>query len=204
MRILKAGDDDKVLSEAVRVLKSGGIVAYPTETFYALGANANDERALKKIYELKGRSPRNPLSVIIGGRKALKLLAKKIPPESKRLMEKFWPGPLTIVFESSRKVSKVLTSETGKIAVRIPGGKIALLIAKKTGFPVTSTSANPSGRAPARECKKVIEYFGDSIDLVLDGGRTPGGRPSTIVDVSGPLRIIREGAIPSRIVLDLD
>lgn len=205
MRILRVEDDtDKIIAEAIKALRSGGVIAYPTETFYALGVDANNEKALKRIYGLKGRSSRKPLPVIIGGKKVLKLLVKEIPPESKRLMEKFWPGPLTIVFKSLPEISGILAAKTGKIAIRIPGGDIAHGIAKKSGFPVTSTSANPSGRPPARDTGKVIEYFGDSIDLVIDGGRTPGGMPSTIVDVTGPLKILRKGAIPSRIVLDLD
>ena len=205
MRILKVETDtDKVLSEAVRVLKSGGIVAYPTETFYALGANAMDEGALKRLYKLKGRPFKKPLPVIVGDRKGLKTLIKKLSPQAEKLIVMFWPGPLTILFEASFDIPELLTAKTGKIAIRIPGEEIALKLTKKAGFPVTSTSANPTGKRPAIEPEKVIQYFGEKIDLLIDGGKTPGGKPSTIVDVTGNIRILRKGVIPSRVILDLD
>ncbi|MEK6693037.1 MAG: L-threonylcarbamoyladenylate synthase [Nitrospirota bacterium] len=205
MKILRIDDDlEMVLADAVKVLKSGGIIAYPTETFYALGVDAMDEVALKKLYKLKGRSQKKPLPVIIGDRKRLKTLIKRLPPQAERLIKRFWPGPLTIVFEASSDIPELLTAKTGKIAIRIPGEKIALRMVKKTGFPITSTSANPSGEPPATRPEKVMKYFGDRIVLLIDGGKTPGGKPSTIVDVTGPMKILREGAVSSRVILDLD
>lgn len=205
MRILKIENDiNKIIAEVVKVLKSGGIIAYPTETFYALGVNARDEGALKKLYKIKGRPKKKPLPVIIGDRKRLKTSVKRIPSKAERLMKRFWPGPLTLVFEASSDIPQLLTAKTGKIAIRIPGERIALKLAKKAGFPITSTSANPSGKPPAIRPEKVIKYFDNKIDLLIDGGKTPGEKPSTIVDVTGPVRILREGAIPSSVVLDLD
>jgi len=204
MRILKIENNiDKIVAEAVRVLKSGGIIAYPTETFYALGVNAMDEGALKRLYKLKGRPKKKPLPVIVGDKKRLKMLIKNLPPQAEKLIKRFWPGPLTIVFEASSDIPELLTAKTGKIAIRIPGEKVAFYLAKKTGFPITSTSANPSGNQPAIKPDRVIEYFGDRIDFLIDGGETPGGKPSAIVDVTGPVRILREGAVPSRVVLDM-
>ncbi len=205
MKILKIDDDQEmVLTEAVRFLKSGGIIAYPTETFYAIGVNAMDEGALKKLYKLKGRPQKKPLPVIIGDKKRLKTLIKRLSPQAEKLIKRFWPGPLTIVFEASLDIPELLTAKTGKIAVRIPGEKIALGLLKKAGFPITSTSANPSGKPPATRPEKVIKYFGNRIVLLIDGGKTPGGKPSTIVDVTGPMKILREGAVSSRVILDLD
>lgn len=205
MKILKTEDDtDEVLLQAIKILKSGGIIAYPTETFYALGVNAMDEGALKRLYKLKGRPIKKPLPVIVGDIKGLKRLIKKLPPHAQRLIKKFWPGPLTIIFEASFDIPELLTAKTGKIAIRIPREEIALRLVKKAGFPVTSTSANPTGKRPAIEPEKVIQYFSEKIDLLIDGGKTPGGKPSTIVDVTGNIRIIRKGVIPSRAILDLD
>lgn len=206
MRILKLEDNsDKAISEAIRVLESGGIIAYPTETFYALGVKATDERALRRLYILKGRAWEKPLPVIIGDRRLLKTLVKEIPYRAKRLIKRFWPGALTIVFEAASNIPGVLTAKTGKIAVRIPGDETARDISKRAKFPITSTSANPSEKPPASTVEKVMRYFGDRIDLLIDKGKTRGGKPSTIVDLTtDPMKVLREGSIPSDDILDLD
>jgi len=198
MRILRVDDDtDKVVAEAVNVLKSGGIVAYPTETFYALGVNPTDEGALKRLYRIKGRPPRKPLPLIVGDRRALRSMVKRVSPEAEDLIKRFWPGPLTIIFEASPKLPVLLTADTGKVALRIPGEKIARDLSKGCGFPIISTSANPSGMAPATSVEEVIRYFGERIDIIIDKGKTPGGKPSTIVDsTTVPIKVIREGVIP--------
>jgi L-threonylcarbamoyladenylate synthase len=200
MRILSPTEDTYqiVIRESIKILNSGGIVAYPTESFYALGVTISDETAVRRLYKVKKRTLQKPVPVIAGNRDIVKSIVKYIPPQAEELMKRFWPGPLTIIFYIKDHLRGVLTSNKDKIAVRIPGDSLALDLAMATNFPITATSANISGKPPAQTPDEVIDYFGDSIDLVIDAGKTPGGKPSTIVDITvSPLKILREGRIPS-------
>lgn len=187
---------DKVITRVLQILKKGGIVAYPTENFYALGVMINDETALKRLYTLKKRPLEKAMPLIIGNKDALVSIVKSIPLQAKKLMENFWPGPLTIIFEAKDSVSELLTGKKKTVAARIPGDSFALYLARAAGFPITATSANLSGKAPAQEPREVMDYFGKGIDLIIAGGKTPGGKPSTIIDVTvTPPKILRAGAI---------
>lgn len=189
-----------VINQAVDVLRKGGIIAYPTETFYGLGAKFDMNDALKRLYELKRRPRQKAMPVIVGNVESLSEIVSgewlgNIPLYAKSLMDRCWPGPLTLLLPAKERLSEYLTANTGMIAVRIPGESFALHLARKSGFPVTATSANPSGMPPAADAEMVGTYFGNGIDLIIDGGPAPGGLPSTIVDMSeGKIRIIREGA----------
>ncbi|MBI4689352.1 MAG: threonylcarbamoyl-AMP synthase [Nitrospirae bacterium] len=186
----------EVLGTAVEILNRSGIVAYPTETFYGLGVRFDIEDALKKLCRLKKRPEEKPMPLIIGDREILPLMTESINNTALSLMDKFWPGPLTLVLKAKKGLSKYLTADTGKVAVRIPGESIALHLAERAGFPITATSANISGMPPAIDAETVLNYFDDKIDMVIDGGRTAGGLPSTIVDVIGEkMKIVRKGAI---------
>ena len=193
---LNENPEEIVIEKALKVLKNGGIVVYPTESFYALGVMAINENAVTRLFELKKRPPQKPMPVIIGSRDVLPSIAKTIPREAEELMKEFWPGALTIVFNAVNTVPDILTGGTGKIAVRIPGNSFALNLAKTAGFPITATSANLSGRPPAQAAEEIIDYFGREIDLIIDAGRTLGGKPSTIVDVTvTPVRVLRKGSV---------
>ncbi|MFZ5908102.1 MAG: L-threonylcarbamoyladenylate synthase [Nitrospirota bacterium] len=184
------------LASALTILQQGGIVAYPTETFYALGVRFDLTGSLQTLYNIKKRPREKALPLIIGRREMLSLIAVPISRKTLSLLEKFWPGPLTLIMAAQKNLSEYLTAGTGTVAVRIPGQSFALALARAAGFPITATSANISGMPPATDAATVIQYFGNSIDLVVDGGETPGGSPSTIADVTGDdLRILREGAI---------
>lgn len=192
----------RVLQKTVDILKKGGIVAYPTETFYGLGAKFDTEDSLKRLYDIKKRPKEKAMPLIIGYRELLPILTDSVTIEAKSLMERFWPGSITLIFDAREHLSEFITAGTRKVAVRLPGESFALHLARAAGFPVTATSANPSGMAPARNAGTVIEYFGDNIDFVIDGGTTPGGLPSTIVDVTGDtVEILREGVIKKRALL---
>ncbi len=192
---------DKIIVEALQILKKGGVVAYPTESFYALGVMINDEAALKKLYTLKKRPLEKAMPVIVGNKDVLKSVVKSIPPQAEKLIEIFWPGALTIIFDAKDDLSELLMGSKSTIAVRIPGKGFALSLAKAANFPITATSANLSGKQPARESEKVIDYFGEHIDLIVDHGKTPGGKPSTIIDVTTtPPRVLREGSIVSELL----
>lgn len=198
VKILSLTEDnaEKIIKESLKVLKNGGIVAYPTESFYGLGVNAFNETALQRLYELKERPVKKPMPLIVGSKEALKSIVKSIPIEAERLIKRFWPGALTIVFDAVDDLPDILTAGTGKVAVRIPGDRFALKLAMASGFPITATSANLSSRPPARKTEEVVNYFGEGIDLIIDAGKTPGGKPSTIVDVTvKPPRILRKGRI---------
>ncbi|MCL4458034.1 MAG: L-threonylcarbamoyladenylate synthase [Nitrospirae bacterium] len=185
---------DEAIRSAITVLKNGGIVAYPTETFYALGVKYDIEPALKRLYEIKQRPKEKAMPLIIGRVEQLPLLTNCISDSAKELMTKFWPGPLTILFNARCGLSGYITSG-GKAAVRVPGESFALELAKTAEFPITATSANISGMPPADSASMITDYFDDAVDLIIDGGRTKGGLPSTIVYAAeGKIKIVRKGA----------
>ncbi len=194
-RILSADDD---YSPALAVFRAGGIIAYPTETFYGLCVDPFNELAIKALYELKGRPPASPMPLIIGDALMLESVAAVISPAARNLMDRFWPGPLTVVFKARPELPSVLTAGTATIAVRLSGSPAARRLSKMLSSPITSTSANPSGKLPATKAGEVLGYFKGAIDLLIDGGELKGQKGSTIVDATGErLVILREGEIPS-------
>lgn len=195
--ILKLTDENynEAIKAALSVLKDGGVIAYPTETFYALGVKYDKKDALKKLYGLKQRPEEKAMPLIIGGTEQLGLLASHISGPAQGLIEAFWPGPLTVVFFAQQGLEEYIVYEN-KVAVRVPGESFALRLARAAGFPITATSANISDRQPAETASMVTGYFNNDIALIIDGGRTKGGLPSTIVDVTtGVIKILRQGAI---------
>jgi L-threonylcarbamoyladenylate synthase len=197
--------DAEKLAEAVRVLCEGGVVAFPTETFYGLGADARNETAVEKIFGIKGRNFRNPLSVIVANDREVIPLVEEIPAAAKILMQTFWPGPLTLVFRASSSVLPRLTADTGKIGIRVSSHPLARLLAAGIAGPLTATSANLAGGAECSSADAVVRALGDLPDAVIDGGSTQGGSGSgsTILDVTVfPPRILRDGAIPSGLILN--
>lgn len=203
LRINPSNPDMTLISEAVRILKKGGVVAYPTETFYGLGADGKDERAVEKVFLIKERDFKNPISLIIGDRRDLIGLVDEITDTACRLMEDFWPGGLTLVFKASPKIPPRLTGGTGKIGIRISSHPIATILTKTLSHPITATSANPSGGRECSSADEVIQCLGKRIDAVIDGGPTSGKRGTTILDVTiRPPVILREGIIPISLIQD--
>lgn len=185
------------LGEAVEVFKTGGVIAYPTETFYGLCVDPFNKKAIERLFSLKGREAKAPVSVIVRDEEMLASVVASVPSIAHKLMEKFWPGPLTIIFEAGENVPPELISHTGKIAVRVSSSPVAAKLTEIFNSPITATSANPSGKPPAATAEEVIAYFNGSVDLLIDGGKVPGEAASTIVDVTGgEIRIIRVGVIP--------
>lgn len=190
------------IEQASLIVRQGGVVAYPTETFYGLGIKYDNASALKKLYELKNRPSEKAMPLIIGNRALLESITSNTTHSAEKLIRQFWPGPLTILFYAKNDVSDFVTAGTGKIAVRIPGESFGLDFARELMFPITATSANISGSPPAETADDVIRYFGREIDLIIDSGKTPGGNPSTIVDASEEtIRILRAGQISSEEIL---
>ncbi len=185
----------EILEKAVDILTAGGVIAYPTETLYGLGARYDIEQALERIFELKKRPEEKALTLIIGNNEQLSLIANSVSDIAKELINLYWPGPLTLVFKARDDISKHLKLDD-TVAVRIPGDSFALRLARSVPFPITATSANISKMPSAQDAETVLNYFNDNLDLIIDGGKTAGEPPSTIVDVTGnEARLIRAGAV---------
>jgi len=205
MRVIKIPGADKkaALIEAAGEIKGGGIVAFPTETFYGLGVIYSDTQALMKLFELKRRPKDKPMPLIIGDVSALAVIASAPEKIAWRIIERFWPGPLTVLLAAKPGLPDLITGGSGKVAVRVPGRSFALDLARAVGYPLTATSANISGMPPSENPGDVIGYFGDSINLLIDGGRAPGGKPSTIIDMSqGGISLVRPGAVAYEKILE--
>ena len=186
---------DEELAEAA-VLKSGGLVAFPTETVYGLGGNALDEDAARKIYAAKGRPSDNPLIAHISCAAELAPLVREIPEAGRKLMEAFWPGPLTMIFPKSSKVPYGTTGGLDTVAVRMPDDPVASRLIELAGVPVAAPSANTSGRPSPTTADHVWQDMNGRIDMIIDGGPVGIGVESTIVDVSSPVpSVLRPGAI---------
>jgi L-threonylcarbamoyladenylate synthase len=182
-----------------RVLEEGGLIALPTESFYGLAVAPFDEQALARLWQVKGRSDGKPILVLIGDRPQLEPLVRSIPPAATVLMNAFWPGPLTIVFPAALGLPDMVTAGTGSVGIRLSACQPLVELLRRIG-PVTGTSANRQGQSPSNTAEAVQRSLGDAVDLIVDAGPTPGGRPSTVIDVQGPIRIIREGAIERGVI----
>jgi len=185
---------DAALPEVQRVLAAHGVVALPTETYYGLAVRPTDEAALRRMVSVKGRPPDKPILVLIGSREQLAPLVGSVSPTASLLMELFWPGPLTIVFPAAPGLSPLLTAGSGTIGVRWSPLPTLQRLLVHTG-PLTGTSANRSSEPPIDTAGAVQDALGASIDLILDGGRTPGGQASTVVDAGEHPQLLRAGVI---------
>ena len=184
-----------VLAERVRrVLGESGLIALPTESFYGLAVAPFDERALAKLWQVKGRSEGKPILVLIGDRDQLEPFVRSIPPAATVLMNAFWPGPLTIVFSAAVGLSDAVTAGTGSVGIRLSACQPLIHLLRRVG-PVTGTSANRESTPPPSTAEEVQHSLGDALDLIVDAGPTPGGQPSSVIDVRGPIRIVRDGGI---------
>ena len=183
-------------AEARTVLRSRGVLALPTETFYALAVNPFDPAALGRLFTLKARPPEKPVLVLIAGPEMLSQVAQAAPAAASGLMARFLPGPLTLILPALDHLPRLLTGGTGTIGVRQPRQPLVCRLMADLRMPVTGTSANRSGQRSLTAAAEVARKFGDGVDLILEAGPCPGGLPSTIVDVTGvPPRLVRAGAI---------
>ncbi|MDP2157658.1 MAG: L-threonylcarbamoyladenylate synthase [Nitrospirota bacterium] len=204
MEILRPSESgmDKAIRRLRQLLDNAEIIAYPTETFYGLGTRYDSEDSLERLYNIKKRPHEKAMPLIIGRTALLSLLTPVIPEVAERLMERFWPGPLTLIFEARENLSLHITAGSGKVAVRIPGPSFALDLASHLDYPITSTSANMTGMPPAETAAQVMDYFDTAPITIVDCGKTPGNAPSTIVDVTGSeIRIVRQGMISSKAII---
>jgi L-threonylcarbamoyladenylate synthase len=185
------------IEKGVAILRRGGVIAFPTDTVYGLGADAFDSRAVERIYTIKNRPEHRQFPLLIADTDRLAALAEPIPEIARFLAGRFWPGGLTLVLPKKDSVSRYLASGP-TVAARVPNHPVCLGLIRRLGNPVIGTSANISGQPPALTADEVRQQLGGKIDLIIDGGKCPGGRESTVVDVTQePPTILREGIIPS-------
>jgi len=190
------GFDGAARERAAGLLREGDIVAFPTETVYGLGADAFNPEAVAKIFELKKRPRFDPLIVHIAGRETVETLAASVPDAAVRLMERFWPGPLTVILPKRPVVPDIVTAGLATVGVRMPNHPVALDLIKRLGRPVAAPSANPFGYMSATTARHVARLFDDGLPLVLDGGPASYGIESTVVSISGGrVRVHRHGSV---------
>lgn len=185
------------LQQASYVIANNGVIGYPTETVYGLGANALSDAAVEKVFDLKGREKNKPILIIASELDQVKKLVASLPAQAEILAKAFWPGALTMVFEAAPQLSKLLLGGGNQIGIRIPASQICLELIKLCGVPITSTSANLSGKENPITAQEVHAYFGNKLDLIIDGGTLPSRVASTVIAIEyEKLKLLREGAIP--------
>lgn len=183
-------------SRAARIVSEGGVIAFRTDTFYGLGADPFNAKAIARIRELKGREDNKPILLLLSDASEADRFIADRSQAFEEVARKFWPGPLTIVGVAVVDLPEEITAGTGTVGVRVPADPDVRELVRLCGGALTATSANPSGSEPARSAKEVVEYFGERVDLVIDGGEVTATEPSTVLDVTAsPPRVIREGAI---------
>lgn len=194
--------DEAGVEAAAAIVRRGGVVAFPTETLYGLAADATNESAVSRVFEIKGRGRDVAIPVIASDRAEVEQWVGGLTHAGDRLADAFWPGPLTLVIRAAPGLPRALLGDGDTVAVRVSSHPVARAIARAAGRPITATSANRSGREPTELPAVVLRELGTAIDAIVDAGACTGGPPSTIVDVTGDApRLVRAGAVPWERVL---
>lgn len=196
LRVDAAHPEPEVMAEAALLIRQGNLVAFPTETVYGLGADATDPAAVAGIFAAKGRPSDNPLIVHVADREHLESVIAEVPPAAERLMERFWPGPLTLVLPKRSTVPDAVTCGLATVGVRMPSHPVALALIRAAGVPIAAPSANRSGRPSPTSAEHVMEDLSGRVPLVLDGGETGVGLESTVIDMTAdPPVLLRPGGV---------
>ena len=191
--------ESDIIDRAGKIIQNNGVVIFPAKCLYGIAANALNEKAVEKVFQLKQRPLNNPILILLPDRDLLPDLVKSIPKSAEKLMDAFWPGNLTIIFEAKGHIPQLLTAGTGKIGVRLPLHPVAKALVESVEFPITGTSANLSGQNGCNRTSQLAPSIIDPADLVLNAGVLKGGTGSTIVDVTAlNINIIREGEVSAR------
>jgi L-threonylcarbamoyladenylate synthase len=195
--------DPVTLARAAETIWAGGVVAFPTDTLYGLAIDPRRAAAVDALYRIKGRDTSRPIPVIAASEAQVEACVGRLSDLARRLADRHWPGPLTLVVEATPVLAAALHSASGRVAVRVPAHAVAQALPALVGYVVTSTSANPSGAAAPATADDVADRLGSAVDLLLDGGPAPGGPPSTVIDATGaePL-LVRAGAVAWERVLE--
>ena len=197
-KIDQSNPDPEIILEITDLLRTGGVIAFPTDTFYGLGVDIFNYTAIEKVFKIKERMYEKPILILISDKTGLtQYVSKKdIPPYAQLLVDKLWPGPLTLIFNASESIPRILTGTTGKIGIRLPDHTFCRRLVRNLGRPITATSANISNMPSMNNPEEVLKTLKDRIDGLVDGGVTKGGLESTVVDVTGnEPAVLREGAI---------
>ena len=196
-QILKVDPNtEAVFANARTVLLAGGVIAFPTDTFYGLGVDPFNREAVNRVFELKGREKNKPLILLISSRVQLETMVKEITPAHSALIHKFWPGPLTLLFKPGSVIPENVSAGSNRIGIRQPGNTMTRNLISALGQPITAASANLAGESPPITAKQVQQSFGNRVDLIIDGGTCQGGKPSPVVHaLETPVRLVRHGAI---------
>jgi len=196
LNVNASSPEDAPLVLAAEVVQAGGIIVYPTETLYGIGANALSPQTVARVQEIKGRTSAKPILVLVPDIEHLQPIVEGIPSVARRLIGNFWPGPLTLIFKATAAVPAELNLASGTIGVRVPSSPLCRRLLLLADCPMTSTSANRTGEPDFRSVSDIRGALGTAIDLYLDAGVLPATKPSSIVDVTGTTaRLVREGAI---------
>lgn len=188
--------DESGILQATERVRVGGLIAFPTETVYGLGADPNNADAIERLFEAKGRDPGKAVLLLIPGLRSLSSLVAHVPPSARVLMDAFWPGPLTLVFRARPGLSPRLLGGGQTLGIRVSNAPVVRELLSHLGGPLTGTSANRSGTPPTLSASEAASQLGGRVDLVLDGGPAPDVQPSTVVDVSSAeVRVRRAGPI---------
>lgn len=189
--------DPGLLARGAELLRRGLLVVYPTETFYGLACDPRQPEAVERIFAAKGRPERMALPLIAADREAVQWCARAVPDVAHRLMDAFWPGPLTLVLPAAEELPALLLGGGHTVGVRVSSHPVASGLARAAGGPIVATSANRSGEPPPSTAREAQEALGDAVSLILDGGPATGGSASTVIDLTvDPPRLIRSGAVP--------
>ena len=188
--------DHGIINQAGKILTADGVVIFPAQCLYGVAANALAPAAVEKVFQLKQRPKSNPILVLIRNKASLHHLVTDVPPAAEKIMDRFWPGGITLVFNAAPHISPRLTANTGKIGIRLPGHPVAKALTESVDFPITGTSANLSGQPGCIRATDLPRSIVDDADLILDAGKAKGGTGSTILDVTcDPARVLRHGAV---------
>jgi L-threonylcarbamoyladenylate synthase len=187
--------DPAILSEVAALIRKGGVVAIPTDTFYGLAADPFDPKVVSRLFEIKGREPSKPILLLVSGLQMLPGLVEEISPLAQKIISRFWPGPLTLIFKASKRLPDLLTGGTGTIGIRFPNAVLPIRLIDQVGFPMTATSANRSGEPSPSSAQEVERSLGAAIDAILDGGPC-STQPSTVLDMTASEpNLLREGRV---------
>lgn len=193
----KNGIDQNELEKCANCIKKGGIIIFPTDTVYGIGCNVWNEEAIKKVFEIKDRNYNKPMNVLCSGIKDIQSLAEELTEKEKEIIQKYMPGACTLILHNKKKeVSDILRAGLTTVAVRIPDHDIAIELIRKCGFPIVASSANISGTKDGIEIKDILQEFENKVDIIIDGGKSKIGIPSTIVEIEqDKIKVLRKGSV---------
>ena len=206
MKYIKLNEDEieKIAKEAVEVIKMGGIVIAPTDTVYGIIADALNEKAVEKIYEIKKRKKTNPLSILVSNKDMLKKVVKKVSFEEEKIIDKFFPGAITLIFEKNEQIPDIVTSGLDTVGIRMPNDKFLLKAIELLGSPIVATSLNLAGEESKTNLDNISQEILNNVDYVIDNGNTKIGVASTVAKIDGKkIEILREGTITKNMLQEV-